>query len=469
MALFCGGATMTYLELDESSTNFAHCFRNQGLRPGDRVAIHWSNSFDVVQLFFALFKAGLIGVTINTRLKPPEISYILSHSEARVCFSEPALGPFARAAAPACPIVTELPKAGTSDDQPAALPEPDPEQPALILYTSGTTARPKGIVHTHRSLSQIGLLGTQVIVVPGDRGADLCVLPLMHAAAWVSLLASLRLKFPSVLLPRFDPGAVLDAIERFQCTHMVCMPALWVLVLEEQKRKPRQVSSLRTALAGGDAVSQPLQRRFEAIFGIPLTEGYGMTEAVPLICNPKGAIRSGAMGVPLNGAEVRIVDLSGHEVAEGESGEIIVRSPNICAGYWKDPEATRAAIRDGWLYTGDLGSRDANGYYWFRGRKKEIIIRAGSNISPQEVEEALCRHPAVLEAGVVGRPDALYGEVVVAFVVLRQGATAEPQQLRSFAQEYLADYKLPESILFLEALPKGPTGKVQRRALKEMI
>jgi long-chain acyl-CoA synthetase len=229
------------------------------------------------------------------------------------------------------------------------------------------------------------------------------------------------------------------------------------------------VSSVRIAGAGGDTVPVALQNRFQSLFGIPLFECYGMTESLPITVNPRTAIRQGSTGRASEGVEVRLVDLSGREVPIGEIGEVVVRSPANCLGYWGDPAATANLFSDGWLHTGDLARRDAEGYYWFQGRMKQIIIRAGSNISPQEVEEALYRHPAVLEAGVVGQRDPVLGERVVAFAVLRGGAAATEEELRLFARERLADYKVPERILFFDALPKGLTGKVDRRALKEML
>jgi len=270
------------------------------------------------------------------------------------------------------------------------------------------------------------------------------------------------------LLPKFDPANVLNAIERFRCSWSVCMPALWQFIVAEQERSPRNVSSLSFVVAGGDAVPIALQDRFRTAFGIPLQEGYGMTEFVFISYNPIRAIRPGSMGIPFEGVELRNVDAKGQNVPTGTTGELLVRSPGVCVGYWNDPEATRAALGDGWLHTGDLASRDADGYYWFQGRQKEIIIRAGSNISPQEVEEALWRHPAVEQVGVVGHPDATYGEIVAAFVVLREGCHAGPEDLREFAKERLADYKVPEKFVFLPELPKGPTGKVHRRTLKEI-
>jgi long-chain acyl-CoA synthetase len=469
-ALFCGDREVSYFALDQASSRLALWCLDQGLRPGDRVALHCSNSIEAVQLFFALFKAGLIAVTINTRLKPAEIRYILDHSQPRMLFSEPALAPLAEQAGATCPIFTQLPSLASSlapqDVDSAVLPAVDPDQPAVIVYTSGTTAHPKGVVHTHRSLFHTAVNVAWVSRdLPGS--VRLCSLPMMHMAALSYTLVSVYQGTPLVVLPRFDPAGVLDAIERFGCNDMFCLPALTLFIVEEQARKPRRVSSLRFVGAGGDAVSLELQNRFEALFGIPLVEVYSMTEATPLAFNPMDAPRRGSLGLPVKGIEMRIVDFEEREVAEGETGEIVVRGPSTCIGYWNDPEATGALLGGGWLHTGDLASRDHDGYYWFKGRKKEIIIRAGSNISPQEVEEVLYKHPAVLEAGVVGVPDPVYGERVAAFIVLREGHTVDLQELRRFAQQHLADYKLPEEVQFLKELPKNPMGKVQRRALKD--
>jgi long-chain acyl-CoA synthetase len=461
---------LSYRELDESSTALAQWLLSQGLKPGDRVALHWSNSIEVVQLFFAVFKAGLVAVTVNTRLKPAEIGYILNHSQARICFSEPTLAGLAEQSGAECSIRNALPPVPPTDAPWAASPVLDPDKPAVILYTSGTTAQPKGVTHSHRSLFNMAAMQAQEGMLRPDDIA-LAVTQLMHAAALnLVLLPSLYLGASVVLLPVFDPGALLDAVEQFRGTFVICLPALWQFVTEEQARKAREVSSLRTIFVGGDSVSTALQKRSLEIFGLEVQEIYAMTETLPITYNRKGSVRPGSMGRPPEGCDLRIVDLNGRDVAAGETGEIVVLSATNCIGYWNDPDSTRAAIDpEGWLRTGDLGSRDAEGYYWFRGRLKQIIIRGGSNISPQEVEAALYQHPAVLEAGVVGASDATYGEVVLAFVALRNGKTVDEAELRAFAGQRLADYKLPERIVFLESLPKGLTGKVNRRALKEML
>ena len=454
-ALFCGEEMVTYAELDRSTSSLAGWLLSQGLQPGDRVAIHWSNTFEPVQLYFACFKAGLIAVPINTRLKAPEIAYILEHSEAKMCFSQPGLP------APSGRVHRDVPAV---DGPPPSLPAVDPARPAAILYTSGTIARPKGVTHTHETLFHIARLMTLAI----GEAAETILVPtsLMHMSGLgCDLLPAVLNAATAVLLPVFDPGAALNAIQRRGCTYTIMLPSMIQFLVEEQARQPRDVRSLRRFNAGGDSVPVALQERFETLFGIPLLEGIGMTENVPICCNTPEDCMPGSVGKPTGGVEVEVIGPGGPS-ADG-IGEMIVRRPANCVGYWNDPEATADALRDGWLYTGDLVRRDAHGYFWFEGRKKQIIIRGGSNISPQEVEEALYQHPAVLEAGVIGMPDGAYGERVVAFVALREGRDAKECDLRDFVRQRLADYKTPERILFLPVLPKGISGKVQRRDLIE--
>jgi len=240
-------------------------------------------------------------------------------------------------------------------------------------------------------------------------------------------------------------------------------------VVEEQVRRPRDLSSVLNAGAAGDTVPAVLQGRFQDVFGVQLREGYGLTESNPVTWNPNTDVRIGSIGLAVPGVEVRIVDRHGHNVPTGETGEILVRSPANCVGYWNDPAATACLFEDGWMHTGDLASRDEDGFYWFKGRLKQLIIRGGSNISPQEVEEALLQHPAVLEAGVVGAPHAIYSEVPVAAVALRACHYVNEDELRAHARTLLADYKVPERIFFIPELPKGLTGKVDRRSLRDIL
>jgi long-chain acyl-CoA synthetase len=266
----------------------------------------------------------------------------------------------------------------------------------------------------------------------------------------------------------FDAAAALDTIERRRCSYIGGLPAMMQFVVEEQSQRPRDMRSVQVAIAGGDTVPLKLQERFQSLFGVPLREIYGMTESVPVTCNVPGAVRPGSVGRALPGVHLRVLDLGGRELPDGQTGELAFHSAANFSGYWSDPRNTADALVNGWVYSGDLGHRDSDGFYWFDGRKKEIIVRCGSNISPQEVEEALYQHPAILEAGVIGVPHEIYGEQVVACVTLREGQTVGEEDICTFARSRLADYKVPERIIFIKEMPKGITGKVQRRALKEL-
>ena len=469
-AVICAGQVVSYEELDQSTDELALWLLREGLQPGDRVAIHWCNSVEVVKLYFACFKSGLIAVPVNNRLKAAEIAYILGHSKAKLCFSQPELAPLCEEVRGDCPdlqrLYTALPAVHTTESS-SALPEVSADEVAAVLYTSGTTARPKGVMHTHVSL--IGATELMASLGLDETHTLLAATQMVHIAALSCvLLPGLSCGATVVLLPMFDAVQSLDLIERWRCTSLLILPAMLRFVVEEQGRSPRDVSSMRLCIAGGDTVPVTLQERFRDLFGIPVREIYGMTESVPITCIREGAPRTGSVGPAMDLVDARVADLHGNVVPDGQVGELQVQSPANCVGYWDDPRNTEATFTDGWLRTGDLVRRDSDGYFWFEGRAKQIIIRGGSNISPQEVEEALYHHPAVLEAGVIGMPDPVHGEKVIAFVALREGLTAGEQELRDLVRSRIADYKTPERVLFLSTLPKGLTGKVQRRALKDL-
>jgi len=461
---------ISYEQLEHSSASLARWFIQQGCKPGDRVTLHWPNSIDMVTLLFACFKAGLIAVPVNVRLKAPEVAYLLGHSKPSISFAHSELFGATEEAyrdVTSCRRVQfSLPYLASSNAQ---LPTVNDDDPALILYTSGTTARPKGVMHTHRTLLESAKLVTDA------ESASMQTVLVMTQMAFISaiscILSGVLAGGTCVLVRAFDAPQVLDAIERFQCTFTFGLPSMAQMLIEEQQRNPRQVRSLRTFLAGGDAVPEILQQQFQLFFGIVLRELFGMTEIGPAIWNPPDDIRSGSLGKPPNTVEVRVVDSKGKEVRDGQIGEIVVRGPANFVGYWDDPAATRDAVRGGWMYTGDLGRRDEDGYVWFEGRKKEIIVRDGINIAPQDVEAVLVRHPAVLEAAVIGVPDPIpaRGERVIAFVCLRDRVDATGAELREHAAQSLADFKVPEKVILVKSLPKGVTGKIQRRALRENL
>jgi long-chain acyl-CoA synthetase len=470
IALIAGDDTITYAELDRRSHELGCRLLQEGLRPGDRVGVHWGNSIECVLLLLGCFRAGVIALPVNIRFKAAEIAYVMQHAGAAAWFSQPELADIARAAAfelgrplTIRSILPEGPAAGGD------LPPLAAGSLAVVMYTSGTTARPKGVVHTHGSL----LANARAMAALGvdESHVVLGITSLMHISGMIcTLLVSIQAGATIVLMPAFDPGLVLDLIEEHRCTWTTALPAMMQFILDEQEQHPRDVRSLQVAICGGDTVPLALQERFGRLFpGAGIRELYGATEVAPAACIAAGADHPGSVGRPVSGVEMCVLDAAGREIGDGQIGEIAIRGDATFSGYWNDGDATQAAIRDGWFLTGDLGHRDGDGFYWFKGRKKEVIIRGGSNVSPQEVEEALYRHPAVREAGVVGLPHPVYGEEVVACVALREGPRPTAKALRDFTRQHLADYKAPTRVVFLDVLPKGITGKIQRRALKDML
>jgi long-chain acyl-CoA synthetase len=483
-ALRVAERSWTYAELDAITDRIAAGLMELGIRPGDRVALHFINSAELVFGYYACFKAGAVAVPLNVRLKGSELEYILNHCGARLYVGQADLFPELQSVRGGLSGVERFFLTGDGADFPDVRPIEDllapnaaaapilavPDAaPAVILYTSGTTARPKGVTHTHATLAQtvvnyrayFGLEAKDVVGI---------VLPMAHIFGFaLLLLPAISAGATAVVIPRFEPEEVLRRLEEHRVTYFGGLPVMYNALVNSPGAATRNLRSLRFCLAGGDAVPTELQRRFQESFGLEITAGCGMTEVIPYAGNPPyGTKKAGAIGLPTPGVSLRLVDEMGRDVARGEVGEILVRSEATMIGYWEDPEATAATIQDGWLRTGDLGQVDEEGYYWFVGRKKEIIVRGGSNISPLEVEEALYQHPSVREAGVVGVPDAAWGEVVQAFVALKEGAAVTEEALQEFLGTRMAAYKVPERIHFLPDLPKGLTGKIQRKTLWEM-
>lgn len=481
-ALIAEDRRIAYADLDASSDRVAAALAAGGVAPGDRIACLLANCPELVLLYLACLKSGAVAVPLNLRFAGPELAYAIAHSGAcRVVAHADLYGTLAAqrrdltgvtdwfvVGGPGLPAGTrsfsELLAPTTG---PLGRSAPAPDAPAAILYTSGTTARPKGVVHTQGSLgATVGHYIEAAGLGPDD---GLCgMLPMAHIfGLTLQLLAPLCAGAWVALVPRFEPGAVLAALAAHPITHLYGLPTMFAAMVNHPDAAGVATPKLRYCLAGGDALPQALSERMEALFGVAIHQGCGMTEVVPYALNRPGVEnRSGSIGPPSRGMTLRVVDASRRELEVGEPGEVEVRSEALMAGYWRDPEATAAAIRDGWLSTGDIAYRDAEGWYWFVGRAKEIIVRGGSNVSPLEVEAALASHPAVREAAAVGVPDPELGERVRAFVSFRPGCTVSEEVLKAWAGERIAAYKVPESIVVLDELPKGPTGKVQRRALR---
>jgi long-chain acyl-CoA synthetase len=477
-AVAFGADTWTFSDFHQLSRRIGQNLIAGGAEPGDRVALHFLNGPELALAAVGCLQAGLIAVPINTRLKGREIDYILRHSGSAFYIGDPALYESIVGSCPAvhalCPPYLSGTESGKSEQfdrllrvpgSGGSLPMVPEDQTAVIMYTSGTTARPKGVVHTHATLLRTAqtelkmqLDEDQVVVVMSS---------MAHLVGFgMCLIAALANGATTVITRPFEFETTLDAFERWGGTYTITLPLLLQYLLKAQLEKPRDLRLARHFFAGGDSVTPVLQSSFSRGIG-PLREIYGSTEITPSCWNRPEQSKVGSIGKPNDGVQFRLVDPQGVDVPEGSPGEIYIRGPHIMSGYWRDPDATTAAFHKGWFRSGDMAVRDADGFYWFAGRSKEIIIRGGSNISPQEVEATLCEHSAVAEAAVVGRRDPLWGEVVVAHIVLRAGQRLDESELKAFAGERLADYKIPAAVIFHNELPKGITGKIQRRALRE--
>jgi long-chain acyl-CoA synthetase len=421
---------LTYGEIDERSDRVAAWLVTRGVRPGDAVALCMDNRPDFLLAWFGIVKASAVLVPVNPALKPPEIDFIRSNSESKLLLTE----------------IGEAP--------PVALPEVAPEALAAIVYTSGTTGQPKGAMLTHANY----LWNAQAIVeATRMTAADrfLCVLPLFHANAQVvTTLAPMVAGGSMVLMPRFSPLEMLETLAATDATAFSGVPTVYAILNATPGAETYDLSRLRLCICGAAPMPVEVFREFERRFRATIVEGYGLTEGTcASSVNPLDRRKVGSIGLPLRGQEMKLVD-----------GEIVVRGPNVMRGYYNNPQATAEAIRDGWLYTGDLGRVDEDGFFTVIGRKKEMIIRGGQKIYPGEVEAVLYQHPAVAEAAVVGVADATWGEEVKAYVVGRS-AVEEPELL-AHCRDRLADFKCPRSVAFREALPKTATGKVQKHLLR---
>jgi long-chain acyl-CoA synthetase len=479
--LQCDDEQWTYTEVDALSDRVAAGLIRSGVNRGDRVGLLFTNSPELVVCYYACFKLGVIAVPLNTRFQTPELVYALAHSQSVVLIGQPdlcaALLDQRSSLAPLTSIiVTGAPIAGATSydelcrelDEPIQLPEVDNDDLAVLLYTSGTTARPKGVMHTHATLLRQSANYLETCG-PDVYERSLVFVPLCHISGLsVLLLPTILAGGTCLIIRRFDPELVLRMLAQSRATMSGGLPVHLNMLINCPGAGDHDLSALRLFVAGGDCVPLELQNRFKALFGIPVDELCGMTEVMySMQPHLTGERRPGSIGKPFGDVRLRLVDPQGQDVPTGEVGEIVVHSAAVTRGYWNDSHSTQDAIRNGGMHTGDLGRMDEDGFYWFAGRTKDIIIRGGSNISPGEVEDVIYTHPAVYEAAVVGVPDVEWGQRVRAYVALKPDTLATEAELIAWARRSLAAYKVPESIVFETSLPKGVTGKVLRKALRE--
>jgi long-chain acyl-CoA synthetase len=473
-ALRLGDTDVTYAELDRDSARLATLLRGNGVERGDRVAIMLPNVPQFPISYYGILRAGGIVVPMNVLLKKREISFFLEDSGARLLLAWHGFTEEARAGA-------EQASAELIEVEPAAfsktlegmevapgLADTDESDTAVILYTSGTTGQPKGAELTHLNLSLNAEIVADTLTEVGPEDVVLGALPQFHSFGQTATLnASLREGACVVMLPRFDPGDALEAMQRERVTVFQGVPTMYGAMLNHPGREGFDTSSLDNCMTGGAAMPVEVMRGFEEAFDCKILEGYGLSETSPVACSnrPDRERKPGSIGVPVRGVEMQIVDEDDNPLPTGEPGEVVIRGHNIMKGYWKRPDATAEAMRGGWFHSGDIGRTDEDGYFYIVDRKKDLIIRGGYNVFPREVEEVLYEHPAVREAAVVGIPDDSLGEEVGAAVVLRDGASASAEDLSQHVKSELAAYKYPRQVWFLDELPKGPTGKILKREI----
>jgi long-chain acyl-CoA synthetase len=469
-----GDRVLSYAELARAAGQVASLLRGEGVRRGDRVAVMLPNVAAFPVLAYGTLAAGAVVVPMNPLLKGREVAHYLGDSGARLMFAwEPAAAEAAKGAAEAgarvIPVADADAAALRTGEPLADWADPDDDDDAIILYTSGTTGTPKGAQLTHGSLRRNAELTARTLIRTGPDDVIMGCLPLFHSFGLTcGLNAAMTSGACLTLLPRFDPVAALEMIASDRVTVFEGVPTMYAAMLHHPARDLAELSWLRVCVSGGAAMPVEVLRGFEATFGCVILEGYGLSETSPVASfnHPDRERKPGSIGTPIEGVEMRLVDSDGKDVPPGEVGEIAIRGHNVMKGYWKHPEATAEAIPDGWFRTGDLARTDSDGYFFIVDRKKELIIRGGYNVYPREVEEALYEHPSVAEVAVVGIPHDSLGEEVGAAVALKPGASVTPEELREFAKERVAGYKYPRQVWLVDQLPKGPTGKILRRSVK---
>jgi acyl-CoA synthetase (AMP-forming)/AMP-acid ligase II len=499
------GREWTYAQFEKAVFGTANMLRSHGIAKRDVVSLLLPNSAEYIVAYFACWAIGALAGPLNSLLKPEEIAWTLENSEAKLMLVSSDW-------VESVPATMRSEKNANNDrfivfDNVDRATEPFSNQTeeanighddgAVIIYTSGTTGKPKGCLLTHGNLiANARQISEWMAFGPDDR--LLTVMPLFHMnAVSVTTMTALYAGASTVVSPKFSASRFWDIIQEYRITSFGSVATMLSMLLakggqksvasdqndesdtlEESNRQQigsktghlRSGNSVRFAMCGSAPVPVEVLKRFEETFGVLVIEGYGLSESTcrSTFNPPNEKRRRGSCGLPI-GNEMRVVDDLDNDVPDGELGEIVLRGPNIFKGYFNDPEATKMAFRNGWFHTGDIGYRDADGFFYIADRKSDMIIRGGENIYPREIDDLLYTHPAVAHAAVIGVPDELYGEEVAAFVVLKAGYSAREKEIIDFCLKHLADFKCPKSVHFVADIPKGPTGKLLKRELAKLI
>ena len=468
------GRELTNVDQQRAANRLANALRRRGIGIGDRVVVMLPNCPEVLQAYAAILKLGAVIVPVIFLLSPEEVRHILADSAAKVVITSPEL--HAKVEGWTGDVVMVWgPASGTLAYDELIAPEADAftmvdradGDLAVVLYTSGTTGKPKGVALSHANLAS-NARAAAAIAELDRREWSLAVLPLSHSYGLTVMNSGNILGTKGVLLRWFNPELVLETIQTYRVQAMSGVPTMFVYLLNFPGGERFDTMSMRIWGSGAAPLPVEIVEPFEKKFGGRLLEGYGLTEASPVVSAHRysGVRKLGSVGQPIPGVEARIFDDEDRDVPQGDVGEVCVRGPNVMLGYYGLPDETEKALRNGWLYTGDMGRLDEDGFLYIVERKKDLIIRGGFNVYPREVEEVLYAHPQIAEAAVVGMPDPLMGEDVLAYAVPRSGVTLTEDAVIAFCQERLAKFKCPKHVRFLDALPKSPIGKILRKELR---
>ena len=475
-----GDLELDYGALDRAARGVATSLQARGLAPGDSVALLVPNVPEFTIAYFGILYAGGTVVPINILAAAPEVTYFLEDSGARLLIAHPLFQEAAEQGAAPLDVPVLIATPGDGEETVGGMAQADPieavhptapQDTAVILYTSGTTGKPKGAELTHSNLLlNCAVVAPALMPRSTEPHRALATLPLFHSFGQSVIQNGMIATGGSfTLLPRFTPEDAFELIERDHLTIFAGVPTMYFALLHHRGDRAHDVSSLQACLTGGAPMPVEVMSAFEEKFNVEVLEGFGLSETSPIasfnvLSKPR---KPGSIGYPVWGVEMCIVDDADEPLPDGERGEICIRGHNIMKGYLNRPDATEETLRNGWFHSGDIGYRDEDGCYWIVDRKKDMILRGGFNVYPREVEEVLYEHEAVVEAAVIGVPHESHGEEVKAVVALAPGSSATADELKAFCKERLAAYKYPRMVEILEALPKGPTGKILKRELRD--
>lgn len=479
-----GKIVLTNVEIENRANAIATNLKKLGVKKGDIVGVVLSNVSEIPQTLNGIIRSGAVFLPIIFVLTPSEIHYILEDSQAKVVITEKKLWPKINEAAQGIDCVQNIIVIGNAEgpkvvrysdllkgaNEKVNVVDVADDDLAILMYTSGTTGLPKGVMLTHSGMRLSVKMATEVW--PHNHNTrGLVALPMNHIFGVAACLEAYAAGCTSVLLPRFDPLKALEVIKDYKITLIGLVPTMITMMMQVYDPSKHSMESIDMIVSSGSPLAVETLEQAEKMFGVPIYQAYGMTEvggsiARQLKDRPR---KGGSTGFSLPGLELKLVDSHGDQVPYGKEGEIICKGPGVMKGYWNKPELTAAVLKNGWLYTGDLGRLDEEGELYITGRKKDLIIKGGENIDPGVSENWFYKHPAILEAAVVGIPDNKYGEEIAAAVVLKPGQKVTEDELISYVREYVHHFSAPKKVFIMDALPKTTTGKILKREIKKQI